>query len=58
MNLETIIESLEGMSNDDLIILKNEIESVLSIRDFTDDYNSSNDDTEGYDDEYDDEDDY
>lgn len=58
MNLETIIESLEGMSNDDLIILKNEIESVLSIRDFTDDYNSSNDDTDGYDDEYDDEDDY
>jgi hypothetical protein len=54
MNLELIIESLESLTSDELVILKNEIESQLAIRDFTEDYNNA--DTDEYDDEYDDED--
>ena len=58
MNLESMIKMLETLTSDDLLILKNEIELMLSNIDFTQDYeNSINDadDTDEYDDEYDDE---
>lgn len=58
MNLESMIKMLETLTSDDLLILKNEIELMLSNIDFIQDYeNSINDadDTDEYDDDYEDE---
>lgn len=53
MNFESIVETLETLTSDELILLKSEIESLMAIRDFTEDYydNSDSYDDEEYDDD-------